>query len=64
MGQFLSYRYSLGKADSDRKLFLAIPHRAFNSFFETDDVRELREIYSLALLVFNPNQEEIVQWIE
>lgn len=64
LGQYLSYRYALRKADPDRKLFLAVPSQAWQTFFLTEDIQELVTEHALAVLVYLPDEEEVAEWIE
>ncbi|KKI99567.1 element excision factor XisH family protein [Prochlorothrix hollandica] len=62
LGQFLNYRLALEMTDRDRTLYLAIPEDVFNSFFQERFVQSAVKSYALKLLIYNPTQEEIVEW--
>ena len=64
VGQFLNYRYVLGKAMPERTLYLAIPSEAFMGFFQEPDVQEIIQSHRIKLLVYDPRTEEILQWID
>jgi hypothetical protein len=62
LGQFLNYQMLLERLESDRRLFLAIPEDAYESFFVTDFALSVVQKYGLRLLVYNPLEEVIVTW--
>ena len=64
VGQFLNYRYVLGKTMPERTLYLAIPSEGFAGFFQEPDVQEIIQSYRIKLLVYDPQTEEILQWID
>ena len=64
VGQFLNYRYVIGKAMPERTLYLAIPLGAFTGFFQESDVQEIIKAHRIKLLVYDPRREEIHQWID
>lgn len=63
LGQFLNYRLLLQTQEPDRQLYLAIPYDIYITFFQSKFVQTIIEIHQLKLIVYNPNIEEIVQWI-
>jgi len=63
LGQFLNYRLLLQTQEFDRQLYLAIPYDIYISFFQSTFVQTTIKIHQLKLIVYNPNIEEIVQWI-
>ncbi len=62
-GQFMLYRRILKKEDNERKLFLAVPLFAFNTFFQRPLIQEILQEEKISLLVFDHNLNRIVQWI-
>ena len=64
VGQFLNYRYAIGKTMPERTLNLAIPVEAFTGFFQEPDVQEIIHAHRIKLLVYDPQGEEILQWID
>ncbi len=64
VGQFLNYRYVLGKTMPERTLYLAIPSEAFSGFFQEPDVQEIVQSHRIKLLVYDPQTEEILKWID
>jgi len=63
LGQFLSYRLALEKNESDRILYLAIPLDVYESFFQFDFTQSAIQAYQIFLIVYDPSQEIITQWI-
>jgi hypothetical protein len=64
LGQYMMYRSLLRRREPDRHLILAVPADAFDSIFVTDLGRAIREDYTPAILVFDPEQEVIRQWVK
>ncbi|WP_199339034.1 MULTISPECIES: element excision factor XisH family protein [Nostoc] len=63
LGQFILYYDILEEQGSDRILHLAIPHRTYTEIFTETIGKILLKKNRLRLLVFDPKQEVIVQWI-
>jgi XisH protein len=62
LGQFLKYQLALEEEQPDRVLYLAIPLDADRSFFSLELPRRLVERYRVKLIVYEPEEEEIVRW--
>jgi hypothetical protein len=62
LGQFLIYRSILNRREPARQLYLAISQETFQQIFEKDVGLLVVEDYDIALLVFNPHTEVIVEW--
>lgn len=62
LGQCLNYRSALRLTDPDRILYLAIPVDVYNEFFSRKFIQRIIGEYQLKLIIFNPEQEEIVTW--
>jgi XisH protein len=62
LGQFLKYQLALEEEQPDRTLYLAIPLDADRSFFSLELPRRLVERYRVKLIVYEPEDEEIVRW--
>jgi hypothetical protein len=63
LGQYLIYRGFLELTASDRKVYLAITDTIYHDFFSREAIRVIIQRYDVSLLVVNPQQEEIAQWI-
>lgn len=63
VGQFLNYRSILRRQQPDRVLYLAVPVESYSGFFKEDLAQISVEDYQIKLLIFDPEQEEIVLWI-
>ncbi len=63
LGQFLNYRLALRNLEPDRSLYLAVPIAAYNSFFCRALPQAAIAEYDLKLLVYDPTNEVIVEWI-
>ncbi|MBD2214198.1 hypothetical protein H6G27_30680 [Nostoc linckia FACHB-104] len=64
LGQFLSYRLALEKTEPDRLLYLAIPVDAYRTFFQLEFTQTAVQKYQMFLVVYDPVNEVIVQWIK
>lgn len=64
LGQFLNYRLVLERLEPDRLLYLAIPVTAYKSFFGRDLPQLAIQTYRLKLIVYEPKDEVILQWID
>jgi len=62
LGQCLNYRSALRLTEPHRTLYLAVPEDVYNEFFSRRFIQRVIVEHQLKLLIFNPNQEEIVQW--
>lgn len=64
LGQYILYDDILKRTEPKRELYLAMPLSAFADLFEGDQFGQiLLENNRLKLLVFNPQSEDIVQWL-
>ncbi|SKB14739.1 FdxN element excision controlling factor protein [Planktothrix sp. PCC 11201] len=63
LGQFLNYRLALEEIEPDRVLYLAIPLTAYESFLYRDLPRLAIQKYQVKLIVYEPQAEVILQWI-
>ncbi len=64
LGQFMSYRLILREQEPERILFLAIPVDIYNSFFQLLFTRIAIQDYQLKLIIYDSNNEVIVQWVK
>jgi hypothetical protein len=64
LGQYILYNDILSQVEPDRILYLAMPWAAYSDLFETDQFGQiLLEKNRLKLIIFNPQNQEIVKWI-
>ena len=63
LGQYLLYRSLMQRRHPERTLYLAVPRDAFHGVFSTELGRVVREDYPLKVIVFDPDQEVIQQWL-
>lgn len=63
IGQFVLYRAVMRKTDPERILYLAVRDITFNSLFEEPVGQLLIADETLNLIVFEAQNEVIVQWI-
>jgi hypothetical protein len=62
-GQYVVYRSLLRRLDPERVLVLAVPQEALESIFEDELGEVLLEDSVLRVFSFDPENEEIVQWL-
>jgi hypothetical protein len=63
VGQFVVYRALLSRSDPDRLLFLGVSERAHDSILSEPLGQLVTEEVRLRILVFDPEQREVVRWI-
>ena len=61
LGQFLNYRLALNLKEPERTLYLAVYSDIYDEFFSGRFIQRVIAEHQLKLLIFNPQQEEIVQ---
>jgi hypothetical protein len=64
VGQVLNYRVALEQQDPERILYLAVPIDAYSVFFVQPITQLILQRYALRIMVYDPEQEEVVQWID
>jgi XisH protein len=64
LGQFSTYRLALKREDPTRTLYLAVPEDAYETFFRSPFIQIAIEEFQLLLIVYEPKQEVILQWIK
>jgi XisH protein len=62
LGQFQNYRSALRKTDPERRLYLAVPFDVYKTFFKFQFIQEAIEEHQLLLIVYDSDNEVIVQW--
>lgn len=64
LGQLWLYRYLLERHHPDRNLFLALSQNVYDDFISQPHVSEFLRTEQVRLLVFDPQTEEVVKWID
>lgn len=64
VGQYLIYHQFLGDLFPERILFLAVSTDVFEESFALPSIQAVVARQEIKLLVFNPETEEIIKWIE
>lgn len=64
LGQYMHYRMILETKEPERTLYLAVPLNAYESFFVGYFAQSSIRRHELKLIVYDPKQEVLVQWIE
>jgi hypothetical protein len=57
------YRFLMEEADAERQLLLAIPDDVFYTLLQEPIARPAVDGLPLKIIVFDPEEEEIVEWI-
>ncbi len=63
LGQFSIYLSLLKRINPERKLYLAIAETVYIDFFLKPAIKDILSDQQINYLIFDPNQEVIVQWI-
>lgn len=63
IGKYLLYRTMLDDAGIDILLYMAVPKAAYNGILGEKVGRRMVEKFEIRLLIFDPVQENILQWI-
>ncbi len=64
LGQYVLYRNVLSRTEPNRNLYLAIRRTVFRELFEEPLGQLLIENERLKLIIFDPDTEAIVRWID
>lgn len=63
IGQYNMYRSILHRVNPERKLYLAIPEEVYQDFFQQPAIQDIVSDQKIYLLIFNPDREVIIQWL-
>ncbi len=63
LGQCLNYRSALRLIEPERTLYLAVTVDIYDEFFSRKFIQRVIAEHKLKLLIFHPNREEIVLWM-
>ena len=58
----MNYRLALMEFEPDRRLYLAIPLTAYESFFKREFAQNSLEFYKVSQIIYEPLEEVIVKW--
>jgi hypothetical protein len=64
LGQYLLYHDILARLEPERTLYLAVSQAVFDDLFEEPIGKILLENKRLKVMVFDPDKEVIITWIE
>ncbi|GAB4046229.1 element excision factor XisH family protein [Spirosoma litoris] len=64
LGQFLIYKVALENDEPDRQLYLAVPVSIYTDFFDDSFFAGILKRFAVQLLIFDEDQQTIVQWID
>ena len=62
LGQYMNYRRALKGKEPERTLYLAVPIGAYNAFFQLEFPKIMIEENSVKLIIYDPEEEETLQW--
>jgi XisH protein len=63
-GQYDNYLLGLEIIEPERKLYLAIPSVAYDTFFQRPFVKMVVERKKIKLIIYQPSKEIIVKWVQ
>ena len=63
LGQYLLYLNMLTVVEPDRRLYIAVTDYIYQSVFTQTFARLVLDKYKVAVIVINPETEEVVEWI-
>jgi XisH protein len=63
LGQYLNYCQALEEQEPERIVYLAIPVETYQDFFQLPFIQRAIRRYQIKLMIYDPRQEEIEQWI-
>jgi hypothetical protein len=63
LGAYVMYRVVLEETDPDRRLFLAVPMRAWEGIFAERLGQLMLEKMKLRMIIFDVKKRRIVKWI-
>lgn len=63
IGQFINYQVALENLQPSRLLYLAVPQEIYDTFFQSLLAQTVMEKYQIRLIVYDPENEVIVEWL-
>ncbi|MEI6441657.1 MAG: XisH family protein [Nostocales cyanobacterium ELA583] len=64
LGQYLNYSQALEEQEPNRIVYLAIPFETYYDFFQLPFIQRMLQRYQVKLMIYDPKQEEVRQWIK
>jgi hypothetical protein len=64
LGQYLNYSQALEEQEPNRIVYLAIPLETYYDFFQLPFIQRMLQRYQVKLMIYDPKQEEVRQWIK
>jgi hypothetical protein len=64
LGQYELYEIAMSDYEPERVLYLAVPQEAYNEFFQRPLIQKVIRLRSLKLLVYQPENENYIEWIK
>jgi hypothetical protein len=64
LGQYLNYSQALEEQEPTRIIYLAVPFETYYEFFQLPFIQRMLQKYQVKLIIYDPKQEEIRQWIK
>ena len=64
VGQFNDYFVILEMLDPSRILYLAVPEKTWNTFFQEIVIQKAIQRIQAKVIVYNPSTKKIVKWID
>ena len=62
LGQFINYRGALRRREPERTIYLAVPLTTYKTFFQLDFPQEMVEENRIKMIIYDVEQEAIVEW--
>lgn len=63
LGQYLNYCQAIEEKQPERIVYLAVPDETYQDFFQLPFIQRALLRYQVKLIIYDPKQEEIRQWI-
>jgi hypothetical protein len=63
IGQYITYRYALQLAQIHADLYLAVPSNVHAKHFAKPLIKGILEMHHVKLIVFDPEDNQSIQWI-
>lgn len=63
LGQYLNYCQAIEEQEPARIVYLAIPAETYQDFFQLSFIQRAIKRYQVKLIIYDPQVEEIKQWI-